>query len=414
MLATTQAMWAEGLIDLGSMEMHDEDPVASAAPPLGLDSREFDKFCSENLSADIDLWRGKRVNITMLLAAGEVLTAAHRDAVRVLLLYQNEVLMPFNTKAALDVCEGRCNEQLLLIREELARLGKLPGGLPNALILVSVSDNYERKCRRDVCSVPLLSVVKHQDDADVLVPRMLHHAPHTYVYPWEKKSPKAIWRGVSYCFGYHHGFAKCSRSWLTYRCQFHGKEEYADVGLLNGYGVGNPDELTRDPEVADKGPIPKARHVSLPQLAKHRYLLSLDGASVATDLHTRLHINSLVLKQRSPFIEYYYRSMKPGVHFEEFWTSGRDDVYDVLARLRSEDKTEEGRKRQLAMVEAGMAFSRKFTGMDSRALYWRRAIEAVRALFPDMDDGIVSLVNSLKKSGRWDSRWGSISAGQGK
>jgi hypothetical protein len=46
---------------------------------------------------------------------------------------------------------------------------------------------------------------------------------------------------------------------------------------------------------------------SLRDHARYRYLLNLDGSSASFRLAQLLVVNSLVLKQTSPYIEYFYR-----------------------------------------------------------------------------------------------------------
>lgn len=52
---------------------------------------------------------------------------------------------------------------------------------------------------------------------------------------------------------------------------------------------------------------PQVPAASLRDHARYRYLLNLDGSSASFRLAQLLVVNSLVLKQTSPYIEYYYR-----------------------------------------------------------------------------------------------------------
>jgi hypothetical protein len=116
----------------------------------------------------------------------------------------------------------------------------------------------------------------------------------------------AFFRGTGFCFGYHHQLSKCARTWLAYKTA-HGNMSHlvdaggcflmmlaglanqeptgllavvlalaaiprqspaaatpsacipacAAAGLVEGYGIGNPDELVGDKDVADHGVLPK-------------------------------------------------------------------------------------------------------------------------------------------------------------
>ena len=45
-----------------------------------------------------------------------------------------------------------------------------------------------------------------------------------------------FFRGTSYCFGYHHGLARCSRAWLAHMSLRRNMSDVADVG--EGRAVG--------------------------------------------------------------------------------------------------------------------------------------------------------------------------------
>ena len=49
------------------------------------------------------------------------------------------------------------------------------------------------------------------------------------------------------------------------------------------------------------------------QHALYKYLLNLDGYTASYRLAKLMHSNSVVLKEASPHIEYFYRSLKPHV-----------------------------------------------------------------------------------------------------
>jgi hypothetical protein len=62
--------------------------------------------------------------------------------------------------------------------------------------------------------------------------------------------------------------------------------------------------------------------------SKWRFLISTDGHTASSRLGHLLGINSVVLKERSPWIEYYYPALKEGEDHLEF------DVGTIMETLR--------------------------------------------------------------------------------
>lgn len=64
--------------------------------------------------------------------------------------------------------------------------------------------------------------------------------------------------------------------------------------------------------------IQEVPSIPIPEHAKWRYLISADGFTASARLAKILLTNSPVLKEESQWIEYYYRSLRPGV-YEQQW-----------------------------------------------------------------------------------------------
>lgn len=63
-----------------------------------------------------------------------------------------------------------------------------------------------------------------------------------------------------------------------------------------------------DPVLRDgQGPLPVLPRVDIANASNYKWLLNLDGHVAAYRLSQLLATNSLVLKQHSPWLEYYYR-----------------------------------------------------------------------------------------------------------
>ena len=59
----------------------------------------------------------------------------------------------------------------------------------------------------------------------------------------------------------------------------------------------------------------QAPRVSESEWWRHKYLLQLDGHTFSNRLQALLLSNSLVLKQESEYVEYYYRALRRWEHY---------------------------------------------------------------------------------------------------
>jgi protein glucosyltransferase len=99
-------------------------------------------------------------------------------------------------------------------------------------------------------------------------------------------------------------------------------------------------------KLAEKHPFINAKHASkseegyiIPELQiKHKYLLSLDsyGPSL-TGFLWKLASNSVVIKQDSTYIQWYYAAMKPWVHYVPI-KSDLSNIEEVFAQITKQDK----------------------------------------------------------------------------
>jgi len=136
-------------------------------------------------------------------------------------------------------------------------------------------------------------------------------------------------------------------------------------------------------------PIKGLGYMTLADHARFKYLLHLDGITASGRLSKLLRVNSPVLKQRSPWIEWYHRSLVEGVHYISFWESHRKDIVHILRFLKTKPRYLQ------EVARRGQAFAFAYTGKHARRLYWRRALREYAALFPDMDRQVARLVAGL-------------------
>lgn len=129
----------------------------------------------------------------------------------------------------------------------------------------------------------------------------------------------------------------------------------------------------------------KAGFVPIEEHAKWKYLISADGCVAQTRLAKVLLANSVVLKEDSPWIEYYYRSLKPWVHYAPFRHraganagepgAADEGVRQAVARLKGDDAA------AALVAAAGQRFAYRNLGQFSRLLYLRRLLVEYNALF---------------------------------
>ena len=67
-----------------------------------------------------------------------------------------------------------------------------------------------------------------------------------------------------------------------------------------------------DPEFMYLNKVPE---IPMPDHAKWRFLINTEGVTASCRLAKVMATNSVVLNYESQFIENYYRSLQPGVHF---------------------------------------------------------------------------------------------------
>lgn len=224
-------------------------------------------------------------------------------------------------------------------------------------------------------------------------------------YPWEGRQERAFFRGhdwessnsliesmasrpeepcisqwsVSSAFGYRRWYEELSAPGGDL-------ESIMDVGL-----TGAPDY-----SLSKRKGRSFAKPVKIPEHGAHKYLLHLDGTSHSSRLVKLLTVGSVVLKQDSPYEEWFYRNLKP---YEHFVPISRDrcsyaNLSDSLAWLRENDDA----ARRIA--NAGQRLQRILFSTEAATCYWQRIL-AVYGSFQELDvREAISSAGLLK----WQSR----------
>ncbi|RMG42360.1 MAG: hypothetical protein D6719_06530 [Candidatus Dadabacteria bacterium] len=135
---------------------------------------------------------------------------------------------------------------------------------------------------------------------------------HETKFPWEKKKNKVFWRGAT------SGVMMRTDRWETEPRVLLAKvsQKINDPDKLDAWfgrvvDYGDP-EITARPEKA--GLVRDFR--PLKEFFEHRYLIYIDGMHCAWPMHyLTLASHCAVLKVERPFEQWYYRRLKPWVHY---------------------------------------------------------------------------------------------------
>lgn len=204
--------------------------------------------------------------------------------------------------------------------------------LPDMDFLVTMHDVlYEE------FDVPVFSMAKHRNNkTQILIPdysalrgryQVLENRDITkYAVPWEEKSSRLFWRGSTTQHPLPGTFPKDLDDIQSYT-----RVKLCDLSLKNPETVDA--KFTKFTQGGEKVPsLQRYRgdFVSYEDQLKFKYLMVIDGNSCSFSASGwRWFTNSLVIKDDSDLIQWYYNELKPGVHY----ISVRADLEDLLEKV---------------------------------------------------------------------------------
>ncbi|KAL2720809.1 protein O-glucosyltransferase 2-like [Vespula squamosa] len=127
--------------------------------------------------------------------------------------------------------------------------------------------------------------------------------------PWEKKIEKLFWRGRDAC-----------RERLDLIDISRKQPDLFNVSLTNFFFFKN--------EIEKYGPAQS--HISFFQFFKHKYQLNIDGTVAAYRFPYLLAGDSLVLKQKSKYYEFFYNDLIPETHY----VLVKRDLSDLVDKIK--------------------------------------------------------------------------------
>lgn len=176
------------------------------------------------------------------------------------------------------------------------------------------------------------------------------------MHPWEKKEAKTFWRG-STTGGYSTlaNWDQIARAKLVLLSLAHPEAIDARFNSV----------VQCDPEVPQlmkaKGMVSKS--VTRPDHLKFKYLVDVDGNSCSYERYFWLLLsNSVVLKQMTPNVQWYYGALEPYKHFVPV----KEDLSDLLEKIEWA-KTHDLEAKLIA--EEASQFVRDNLGPEDTALY---------------------------------------------
>lgn len=307
-------------------------------------------------------------------AGRELGTAAIEQQWRLLLEWDAPHALRLRWDGSRLRCEGprAAHERALWLAwavELVARSARFP-----ALDLLA---NFGDRLDRDMAHAPVLSSCRREGTTgQLLVPDFeflrgrgaLEREVDAAIarYPWDEKAKVAFWRGVTTGEGFATAeFRVAPRMRLVLA-------SLAAPDLVDARFTALKQGAENNPELQD--PRYRAAVVSPAESLRFRYLVDVDGNSSSwSRLVWLLRSNSAVLKQRSPFLQWYYPWLVPGRHFLPL-APDFTDLPDVVRSLRDRDADAR------AIADAGRAFALEHLSPLAGFVHLAQAIDRVVAL----------------------------------
>ncbi|KAF6255964.1 hypothetical protein COO60DRAFT_1461903, partial [Scenedesmus sp. NREL 46B-D3] len=244
---------------------------------------------------------------------------------------------------------------------------------PDSAFIVNIDDFPI--CREGRCPLPVFTNYKkwrdggNLDTNEVLFPVFNHHYEDLYVFPWERKRPKAFMRASQQgCMP-----ANSSRAVLAVTSEYHPRQ--LDLGITRIDGSDKHFLKFSDKHFLEFRWVRRLQGLGFgcgdgEYHRRQRQLCQLDQSIMrigGRDKHflkfrwTRLVkvmlANSVVIKEESDWIEYYYRSLKPWQHYAPFraGSDAGDQVIALVEHLEANDK----KARAMAAEAQHWAYSRR-------------------------------------------------------
>lgn len=245
--------------------------------------------------------------------------------------------------------------------------------LPDAVFLYNVDDapgNYANLISYTMPPVslshyrsPVFAPTKHRDDKNVVAipdPHTLGRMDSMYkevkmgnsTYPWESKISKAFWRGATTGgFYFPENYTIFPRTKLV-------ELSLKNAGLLDAkfnhvvdYWGGYITSLLKELGYTGKS-------LDISEHMRYKYQILIDGNSASwTRCYWQLHANSVIFKQNSPYVQWYYGLLKPYVNYIPFDYFCEDLIERIQWAQNNDLKVQEIVKNANLIAESSLKYS---------------------------------------------------------
>lgn len=245
--------------------------------------------------------------------------------------------------------------------------------LPDLDLLLYFGDHIDRDpehapvlcfCRRrqrvGQVLIPDFEILRGHEGLDRSVDRAARRVP------WQTRVPRAFWRGVTTGGRFDApGWEAIPRARLVAASRAH--PELIDARFTRFVQGGESNAALR-------GGGWRSDEVSPTESVRWRYLIDVDGNSASwSRLRWLLRSGSLVLKQSSDFVQWYYPWLEAGRHYVPV----AHDLADLAATIEWARASDEAAQ---AIAGAGQRFARAHLGRVEAFLYLRAVLEGVGGL----------------------------------
>ncbi|MGE5195727.1 MAG: glycosyl transferase family 90 [Anaerolineae bacterium] len=215
--------------------------------------------------------------------------------------------------------------------------------LPNVDFIVSLYDDCTT-FRKEEFQAPVFSFAKDkmQDSRIILMPDFESLEDHTYLfqeirggvleYPWQMKTSKAFWRGTT------TGVIKKINGTFDTRYTYLNYLEFPRVKLTQ-LSLAFPDLIDAKFNSLCQGAEQLVLQFNsflgnftpIREHLKYKYQILIDGNSCAyTRAYWELFSETVMFKQTSDNVQWYYRALQPYVHYIPI----NNDVSDLLEKIK--------------------------------------------------------------------------------
>jgi len=245
--------------------------------------------------------------------------------------------------------------------------------LPDIDFLVCIWDSYDNPLFLEKTYCPVFAICKILgNQRAVLFPEFRHFSYRrrltddiewtSHHSSWESKEEKAFWRGMT--SGGEYSYAEWDllpRPRFILFSQEH--PDLADAAFTSPYNISNEIKV-----LMEKYGLFQSWHYPT-DFVKFKYLVSIDGNTFASNFWWQLLSNCAVMKGDSGYLEWFYKGLKPYVHYLPY-SPDLSDFEMKITWLRTHD--DEAKK----IADQGRVFAQEHLSNEDLVVYFYKLLMA--------------------------------------